>query len=104
MLRCLSSIGSAVAISLVFTASAFPAPVTTADLSGKKICWDYGLISTFFPGGKYYANMAGNGAWRVTSVGVEIRAEHYNGIYDIDQQPDGTLKSATKYSSGRYCK
>jgi hypothetical protein len=104
MRRRLSSIGSAVAISLVFTTSAFPTPVTTTDLSGKKICWDYGLISTFFPGGKYYANMAGNGTWRVTSVGVEIRAEHYNGIYDIDQQPDGTLKSATKHSSGRYCK
>jgi hypothetical protein len=85
-------------------ASAFSAPVTSADLSGKKICWDYGLVSTFFPGGKYYANMAGNGTWRVTSVGVEIRAEHYNGIYDIDKQLDGTLKSATKHSSARYCK
>ena len=104
MLCCVSLIALVAAISLVFTASAFPAPVTTADLSGKTICWDYGLISTFCPGGKYYANMAGNGTWRVTSVGVEIRAEHWNGIYDIDKQPDGTLKSLTKHSSGRYCK
>jgi hypothetical protein len=103
MLRCLSFVGSAAAMPLII-ASAFSAPVTSADLSGKKICWDYGLVSTFFPGGKYYANMAGNGTWRVTSVGVEIRAEHYNGIYDIDKQPDGTLKSATKHSSARYCK
>ena len=104
MPRRVSSIGSAIAISVALTVSALAASVTTADLSGKKICWDYGLISTFFPGGKYYANMAGNGTWRVTSVGVEIRAEHYNGIYDIDKQPDGTLKSATKHASGKYCK
>jgi hypothetical protein len=103
MPRRLSSIGSAIAISVALTVSALAASVTTADLSGKKICWDYELISTFFPGGKYYANMAGNGTWRVTSVGVEIRAEHYNGIYDIDKQPDGTLKSATKHASGKYC-
>jgi hypothetical protein len=104
MPRRMSSFGSAIAIFLALTASALAAPVTTADLAGKKICWDYGLISTFFPGGKYYANMAGNGTWRVTSVGVEIRAEHYNGIYDIDKQADGTLKSATKHASGKYCK
>jgi hypothetical protein len=103
MLHRLSAIGSAIAISMVFTASAFPTPVTTADLSGKKICWDDGLVGTFSPSGKYQSSRSGAGTWLVNSVGVQIRTERYSGLYDIDKQPDGTFKSLTRHSSGHYC-
>jgi hypothetical protein len=103
MLHRLSAIGSAIAISTVFAASAFSTPVTTADLSGKKICWDDGLVGTFSPGGKYLSSRSGSGTWLVNSVGVQIRTERYSGLYDIDKQPDGTLKSLTRHSSGHFC-
>lgn len=57
MLNYLSPIGSAVAFSLVFTAPALAAQATTADLSGKKFCWDNELISTYFPGENTTAHM-----------------------------------------------
>ena len=98
------SAGCAVVLPLFAAAPVLAAPVTAAELTGKKICWDNGLISTFLPGGKYFSNMAGNGTWQVTSVGVEIHAEHYSGIYEVDRQPDGSLKSANKHASGVYCK
>jgi hypothetical protein len=47
--------------------------------------------------------LSGAGTWQVNSVGVQIRTEHYSGLYDIDKQPDGTLKSLTRHSSGHYC-
>ena len=104
MLNYLSPIGSAVAISLVFTAPALAAQATAADLSGKKICWDNGLVSTYFPGGKYYSTLAGNGTWRATSAGIEIHAEHWSGFFDADKKADGTFYSGTEHSGGKYCK
>jgi len=104
MLNYLSPIGSAVAISLVFAAPALATEATTADLSGKKICWDNGLVSTYFPGGKYYSTLAGNGTWRATSAGIEIHAEHFAGLFDADKKPDGTFYSGTEHAGGKYCK
>jgi hypothetical protein len=86
-----------------FAASAFADPVTAKDLSGRKICWQDGLVGTFSPDGKYRSSLSGAGTWQVNSVGVQIRTEHYSGLYDIDKQPDGTLKSLTRHSSGHYC-
>ena len=104
MLSYLSPIGSAVAIFLVFTPPASAAQATTADLSGKKICWENGLVSTYFPGGKYYSTIAGNGTWRVTSIGIEVHAEHWSGYFDADKKPDGTFYSGTERANGKYCK
>jgi hypothetical protein len=86
-----------------FAVSAFADPVTAKDLSGRKICWQDGLVGTFSPGGKYHSSSSGAGTWQVNSVGIQIRTEHYSGLYDIDKQPDGTLKSLTRHSSGHYC-
>jgi hypothetical protein len=95
---------AATAISLFLAAPAFASQATTADLLGKKICWDNGLISTYSPGGKYYSTYAGNGTWRATSVGVEIHAEHYSGFFDADKKPDGSFYSGTEHAAGHYCK
>jgi hypothetical protein len=103
VLREFVSIGLATLVCPFFAVSAFAAPVTAKDLSGKKICWDDGLVGTFSPGGKYHSSLSGAGTWEVTSVGVQIRTERFSGLYDIDRQPDGALKSLTRHSSGHYC-
>jgi hypothetical protein len=86
-----------------FAVSAFAGSVTATELSGKKICWDDGLVATFLPDGKYHSNKSGEGTWRVTSVGVQLHTEHYSGLYDIDKQPDGTFKSLTRHANAHYC-
>ena len=58
---------SVLALTLVPSASA--SPVTTKDISGKKICWDNGNISTFSPGGQYSSPVVGDGFWSWRRVG-----------------------------------
>ena len=84
--------------------SAFASPVTAKDLSGRKICWDYGNISTFGRGGKYSSPLVGEGTSSVTSVGIQIATPRFTGIMDIDKQPDGTFTSHLEKGSGKYCK
>jgi hypothetical protein len=95
--------GLAALIGPFFSVSAFADPVTAKDLSGRKICWQDGLVGTFSPGGKYLSSMSGAGSWQVNSAGVQIRTERYSGLSDIDKQPDGTLKSLTRHSNGHFC-
>lgn len=96
----------AISLSMAFglQSSAFASPVTAKDLSGRKICWDYGNISTFGPKGKYSSPLVGDGTWSVTSVGIQISTPHFTGIMDIDKQPDGTFTSRLEKGSGKYCK
>jgi hypothetical protein len=96
----------AIAVSMAFglQSSAWASPVTAKDLSGRKICWDYGNVSTFGPGGKYSSPLVGDGTWSVTSVGIQIATPHFTGIMDIDKQPDGTFQSRLEKGSGKYCK
>jgi len=104
MANCFKSIGAAVAIDLLFTAASFAVPATTADLSGKKICWDNGNVGSYLAGGKYSSTMAGTGSWRATAVGIELHAEHYSGYQDVDKRPDGTFYSGLEHGAGHYCK
>ncbi len=101
------------ACSLVVIVSSFPfvwqsaavtSPISAKDLRGRKICWDYGNISTFGAGGKYSSPMAGQGTWSVTSIGIQINTPSFTGVMDIDKQPDGTFRSALEKGSGKYCK
>jgi len=90
-------------------ASAFLSPATAklatvADLSGKKICWSNGNISSFLPSGKYSSPLIGDGTWAATANGVEIHAQRWSGFLDVDKQPDGTFKSAVENAVGKYCK
>jgi hypothetical protein len=89
---------------LLITSAAMASQVTIKDLSGKKICWDYGNVSTFGPGGKYSSPLVGDGTWSVTSVGIQISTPHFTGIMDIDKQSDGTFSSRLEKGSGHYCK
>lgn len=89
---------------LVLQSSAIASPITAKDLTGRKICWDYGNISTFGAGGKYSSPLAGEGTWSITSTGIQINTSRFTGIMDIDKQPDGTFKSMLERGSGKYCK
>jgi hypothetical protein len=104
MRKRLSPLGIGFALSLAFVCCAMAKPITVKDLAGRKICWDYGNISTFGPGGKYSSSLVGEGTWSVTSVGVQISTPHFTGIMDIDKQPDGTFTSHLEKGSGKYCK
>ena len=96
----------AVSLSMGFglQSSAIASPVTAKDLSGRKICWDYGNVSTFARGGNYSSPLVGDGTWSISSVGVQISTPHFTGIMDIDKQPDGTFLSRLEKGSGKYCK
>ncbi len=99
-----SLIAIGLSMSFCLHSSAFASPVTAKDLSGRKICWDYGNVSTFGPGGKYSSPLVGDGTWSVTSIGIQIATPHFTGIMDIDKQPDGTFTSRLEKGSGKYCK
>jgi hypothetical protein len=67
--------------------------VTSADLSGKKICWSSGIISTYGAGGKFSSNRSGEGTWSVTAAGVEVNASNGSGHSNIEKMPDGSFKA-----------
>jgi len=98
-----------VAVALPFPALA--KPVTAADLSGKRICWNDGDKQTYSPGGEFASTRWGHGTWGVTAHGVQIHAHPGgNGLIDIRLR-HGTF-SLTTYSNlnglkhvstGKYC-
>jgi len=53
MPRFASALGLASAFALAVCSPATASQVTKQDLSGKKICWDSGLVSTYANGGEY---------------------------------------------------
>jgi hypothetical protein len=94
--------------SLVLYSAALAAPVTAADLSGKKICWDNGSASSYRAGGKYANNMSGEGTWAVTAGGVHIHTDRYDYVASIQKLGDGTFSATVATagikSAGKYCK
>ena len=79
-------------------------PVTTKDLTGLTICYSDGEKPTYLRGGKYENNMVGNGTWSVTSVGVQIHAEHFTRLIDFEIQPDRTISIPAYDKTGKDCK
>jgi len=105
----ISSLGFAVSLVLTFFSSASGAPVTSAELSGKKFCWGDGDTMTFSPGGRFSSTRYGDGTWRFTSVGVELHATHIiKNLFDIEKLQDGTFTKtdgyADSWAAGKYCK
>jgi hypothetical protein len=98
--------GAALASALLSPAMAKLA--TTADLSGRKICWGNGDTMTFSPGGKFSSTQYGDGTWAVTAVGVQLHAAHIHFTqWDIEKLPDGTFTRTDGYAdseaTGKYC-
>jgi len=111
-----------VALSLGFSflllSPAIARPVTSADLSGKKICWNDGDVQTYYAGGKYSSTGEGNGTWAVTGAGFEVKAQNATWAADIERLADGTFTSdiagpgwsataapgSSQHYTGHYCK
>ena len=107
MQKYLWSLGAASALCLAFVSAAQASPVTAADLSGKKICWDNGSASSYGPGGKYSNNLTGEGTWSVTGKGLHVHTDRYDYVVTVDKQPGGTflavaVGTALK-TTGKYC-
>jgi len=101
------SFGAASALALAVVTAAPAAPVNSADLSGKRICWDNGSISSYGPGGKYSNNMSGDGTWSLTAHGLHIHTDHYDYVANVQKLPDGTFHAevagASIKTNGKYC-
>jgi hypothetical protein len=91
-------------LALTPAAPASASPVSAKDLVGKKICWPNGNVSTFGAGGKYSSPMVGEGTWSMYPGGVTLQTAKFNGVLDIDKQPDGTFMSNREGGIGKYCK
>jgi hypothetical protein len=74
MRKPLSAVAITVGFSLLLLSPAIARPVTSADLSGKKICWNTGDVENYYAGGKYSSPSWGDGTWVVTAAGVEIKS------------------------------
>jgi hypothetical protein len=90
----------AFAISVSLQCGANAAPVTAADLSGKKICWATGSIATYSPGGRYSSTAAGSGTWEVTSIGVQLKTDRFNSLLTMEKDADGSFKTSFTNKKG----
>jgi hypothetical protein len=85
------------------------APVTNADLSGKKFCWNDGGSENYYPDGKYSGANDGKGTWTITAKGVQISTDQISGLADMQKLPDGTFTATwivdgkPKTWTGHYC-
>jgi hypothetical protein len=98
-MRAILSLTFTTAISLI-ASHASARPVTTADLSGQKICWDNGSVDTFSAGGKYSSTGYGEGTWEVVSSGVEVHSARGSTIGVMDT-PSRGIFNATYVNGGR---
>jgi hypothetical protein len=80
--------------------------ITTQDLSGKKICWSSGLVSTYESDGKYLSGRLQGvvGTWSITTGGTAIYGSSWSGFVDIDKLAPGKFKSDHFGGTGTYCK
>jgi hypothetical protein len=100
-------LGAAAVFSIACCAGALAAPVTAADLSGKKICWDSGQASTYGSGGHYSSGFAGEGTWAIAAGGVHIHTSRYDYLAHMQKLPNGVFAAAIVgtdiKSTGKYC-
>jgi hypothetical protein len=70
------------------------APVTDADLRGKKICWNTGFTSSYNKDGSFDGNRSGHGTWRLNGDVLTVSAEHGSGASNIskDEAPFTALE------------
>jgi hypothetical protein len=107
MRKYLAPFGAASLVSLAFVCCAWAAGVNSADLSGRRICWDSGQSSSYGPGGKYSSSFSGEGTWAIAGGGVHIHTARYDYMATMQKRPDGTFHAviigAGISSNGKYC-
>ena len=101
---------AAVACGATLTGSvaALAAPVTSADLQGKKICWSDGGTPTYGKNGAYSEKTFGDGAWRLTGGRLTVVTSHgeysgaiskENGSFHLSGHINGNVLEVW----GKYC-
>jgi hypothetical protein len=95
---------------VLFASETMARPVTKADLSGKKFCWNDGGTEIYYAGGKYSSTHDGEGTWTVTEKGVEISTNQITGLADMQSLPHGVFTATwlvdgkPKTWTGHYCR
>jgi hypothetical protein len=82
---------------LIGSVAATAAPVTDADLRGKKICWNTGFTSSYNKDGSFDGNRSGHGTWRLNGDLLTVSAEHGSGASNISK--DGSTFHSTRRAS-----
>jgi hypothetical protein len=104
----LFTLTAAATLSVVFVSAALAAPVSSADLSGRSICWDNGSASSYGAGGAYSNSMSGHGTWSMSGGGVHIHTDRYDYVASVQKLPDGTFHAVVPVAginaNGKYCK
>src|SRR5271166_2163816 len=97
-------------LAMLFSANAksWPSGRSLADVVGEALPSDPLAVHHIFPK-KFMLSLEfpagqGDGTWSVTANGVEIHAQHWSGMLDVDKLPDGTFKSGVEKAVGKYCK
>jgi hypothetical protein len=102
----LAPLAAAAVVCFVATA-AQAAPVTAADLAGKRICWNTGSASNYGAGGHYSSDFSGQGTWAIAPGGVHIHTASYDYRAIMQKLPDGSFTAAIVgtdiKSTGKYC-
>jgi hypothetical protein len=83
---------------LIGSVAAIAAAVTDADLRGKKICWNTGIISTFGKDGSIDSNRSGHGTWRLSGDQLTLIMANGNSVETITK--DGGSFHRTRRASG----
>jgi hypothetical protein len=108
MRRHLLSLTAASMLSLAVVSAALAAPVSSADLSRRSICWDNGSVSSYGAGGTYSNSVSGHGTWSMTGGGVHIHTDRYDYVASVQKLPDRTFHAIVRVAginaSGKYCK
>jgi hypothetical protein len=98
-----------VSVSFLLSSSAGATAATSADLSGKKFCWNDGGTEDYRADGKYSSTHDGEGTWEVTQKGVQISTNQISGLADMQKLSDGTFTATwlvngkPKTWTGRHC-
>src|SRR5271166_771580 len=102
-------VGVSLGVSLLLLSPAAATPVTNADLSGKKFCWNGGGTEIYDADGKYLSSVDGHGTWVITPEGVQISTNQISGLADMQRLADRTFTSTwivngkPKTWTGHYC-
>jgi len=96
------------AATLGVSMAALAAPVTNADLQGKKICWSDGGTPTYGKNGAYDEPGFGHGTWSLTGGRLTVAANNgeYTGAITKDNgrfHISGRINGAVLDAWGKYC-
>ena len=89
--------------------AAHASPVTEADLSGKKICWNVGANHVYHKDGSLESNIIGNGTWRLVGNTLTEKGTVGQGTFIFTITKDNGTFHMTQQNGnlgvwGKYCK